>query len=294
MFVDAGHDHVAALDHARVVPGTDRRGFVQEPRDPGARRIRDCASADGPAGSIRMDEARGPGCAVAAQRLAARARHYDGTTLLRVESREHDEPRIVDPRVRIGEAAGIAPLERRAGRMGGEVDGLRSRQPATPRQMVVEEETGADHPCRAQVAVVRQHEAQRPDDVRGGRDEDLALAQRLAHEPEVVVLEVAQAAVDELGAAGRGVGREVVLLAQQHREPAAGGIAGDARAVDAAADDEQVEAVWSGVHVARVSGRSSRTRAPRARPARRPRRAHRDPRARPPGRRPSGAAVRCH
>jgi hypothetical protein len=34
---------------------------------------------------------------------------------------------------------------------------------------------------------------------------------------------------------------EVVLFAQQHGEPAAGRVAGDARAVDAAAYDEQVE-----------------------------------------------------
>ena len=110
--------------------------------------------------------------------------------------------------------------------------------------MVVEEQSSADHPGRTQVTVVRQDEAQRPDDVRCGRDHDLALTQRLPHQPEVVVLEVAQAAVDQLGTRGRSVRREVVLLAEQHIEATACSIPGDARAVDAAADDEQVEYWW--------------------------------------------------
>ena len=45
---------------------------------------------------------------------------------------------------------------------------------------------------------------QRPDEVRRQRDVDLALQQRLAHQPEVEVLQVAQAAVDELARARRG------------------------------------------------------------------------------------------
>ena len=67
---------------------------------------------------------------------------------------------------------------------------------------------------------------------------DFAFLQRLAHQAEVVVLEVAQAAVDQLRAGGRGVRGEVVLLAQHDREPATRSITRDARAVDTAADDE--------------------------------------------------------
>jgi hypothetical protein len=56
----------------------------------------------------------------------------------------------------------------------------------------------------------------------------LALLQRLAHQAELVELEVAQAAVDQLGAGRRGVRREVVLLAQQHAQAAAGRVARNA------------------------------------------------------------------
>ena len=71
--------------------------------------------------------------------------------------------------------------------------------------------------------------------------EQAPLVERLAHEPEVEALEVAQAAVDELARAAGGAGGEVALLDQRHREPAAGGVERDAAAGDAAADDEDVE-----------------------------------------------------
>ena len=73
--------------------------------------------------------------------------------------------------------------------------------------------------------------------------QDLALDQRLADQPELVIFEIAQAAMDQLAAARRGALGEIVLLAQQHLEAAAGGVAGDAGAVDAAADDDEIE--WS-------------------------------------------------
>src|SRR6202020_537681 len=66
------------------------------------------------------------------------------------------------------------------------------------------------------------------------------LLQRLAHKAEFVIFQIAQPAMDQLGAGGGGVGREVVLLHQQHGEPAPRCVPGDAGAVDAAADDQKV------------------------------------------------------
>ena len=105
--------------------------------------------------------------------------------------------------------------------------------------MVVEEEPDADHPRRAQVRLVRQHERERLDEVRRDGEQHLALGERFGDQPELVVLEVAQAAVDELGAPLRRGRREVVLLDQQHRQAAARRVARDAGAVDAAADDRR-------------------------------------------------------
>src|SRR5918995_3772905 len=47
--------------------------------------------------------------------------------------------------------------------------------------------------------------------------------------------------MDQLGRGGRGPRCEVVLLDQEHAQAAAGGIAGDTSAVDAAPDDGEVE-----------------------------------------------------
>ena len=69
----------------------------------------------------------------------------------------------------------------------------------------------------------------------------LALDQRLAHQAELVVFEIAQAAMDQLGAGRRGGAGEVGLLGEQHLEAAARGIAGDAGTIDAAADDKQID-----------------------------------------------------
>jgi hypothetical protein len=87
---------------------------------------------------------------------------------------------------------------------------------------------------------VRHHEAQRPHDVRRGAQQGLAFLQCFAHEPELAVLEVAQAAVNQLGTRRRCMRREVVLFAKQHGQSAAGRVARDARAVDPAAHDEQI------------------------------------------------------
>ena len=73
------------------------------------------------------------------------------------------------------------------------------------------------------------------------REQHLALDQRLAHQAKLVIFEIAQAAMDELARARRGAFGEIVLLAQQDGEAAAGGIAGDAGAVDAAADHGEVD-----------------------------------------------------
>ncbi len=69
----------------------------------------------------------------------------------------------------------------------------------------------------------------------------LALLQRLAHQPELVVFQIAQAAMDQLGRLGGGGAGEIVHFAEPDLERPPRRVAGDACAVDAAADHEQVE-----------------------------------------------------
>ena len=69
----------------------------------------------------------------------------------------------------------------------------------------------------------------------------LALVERLVDEADVALLEVAQAAVDELGALRRRPAGEVVGLDEGGAQAAGGGVEGHPGAGDAAADDEHVE-----------------------------------------------------
>jgi len=67
-----------------------------------------------------------------------------------------------------------------------------------------------------------------------------ALAQRLAHQPKLRGLEIAQAAVDQLAGAARGVRGNGVALDEQHAVAGRRRSLRDAHAMDAAADDNDV------------------------------------------------------
>jgi hypothetical protein len=80
--------------------------------------------------------------------------------------------------------------------MAAHVDAVRAGQQFAAREVIIEKEAGADHPRGTQVRHVRHHETQRPHDVRRRAQQHLALLQRLAHELEFAVFEIAQAAVN--------------------------------------------------------------------------------------------------
>ena len=172
---------------------------------------------------------------------AAGAGADDGAMLGGIERVEHHQPGIVHPAVGIFEAVAEQPLERLADRMMGEIDGARAGQQLARAQPVVEEQPEPQLERRAQAGQRRQHEAHRPDHMRGHAQQHLALAERLAHQAEGAALEIAQAAVDQLGGGRGGAGGEIVHLDQQHAQAAAGGVAGEPGSVDAAADDGEVE-----------------------------------------------------
>ena len=118
---------------------------------------------------------------------------------------------------------------------------------AEHRHRVVEGEPGAD--VRPLPAAVRERveEGHRPDQVRGEPGEQQpALLERLAHQPEVEHLEVAQAPVDQLAAATAGAAGQVALLQQPGAQPAGDGVQGGAGPDHPAADDEHVELALAG------------------------------------------------
>ena len=109
-------------------------------------------------------------------------------------------------------------------------------------QLVVEQHPGADVDALPDAVGQRVQEGDGSHQV--GRDhveQQAALAQRLAHEVELHLLEVAQPAVDQLGGAARGPRGEVPGLHQRHRQAAGGGVQRRAGAGRAAADHEHVE-----------------------------------------------------
>src|SRR5215470_8224496 len=98
-----------------------------------------------------------------------------------------------------------------------------------------------DEPARG-VAVHGHQEGQRADEMGGETLQDLLLAEGLAHELEVEELEIAQAAVDQLGGLRGGAGGEVSLLEQGDGSAAQGEVARYPGAGHAAADHDGVEA----------------------------------------------------
>src|SRR5665647_3629781 len=89
--------------------------------------------------------------------------------------------------------------------------------------------------------MVRQHESQWADDV--GRDlpEDFALDQGLAHQTKLVIFEIAQPAMHQLGRPGRGPAGQVIHFAEKNGIAATGRVARDAAAINAAPNDCEVE-----------------------------------------------------
>src|SRR5436190_2816878 len=109
-----------------------------------------------------------------------------------------------------------------------------------PADVVVEEQPEAEQPGRAQPGMVWQNETQGADDVGGDLPEDFALDQRLANQTKLVIFEIAQAAVHELGRPGRRPARQVIHFTKENRVAAARRIARDAAAIYAASDDGEV------------------------------------------------------
>ena len=89
----------------------------------------------------------------------------------------------------------------------------------------------------------RQEEREDLDEVRGVVPQPLALAQRLIDETDVTGLEVAQAAVDHLGALRGGARGEVLGFDEGCAHAARGGVESDPGAGDPTANDQDVEAL---------------------------------------------------
>jgi hypothetical protein len=91
-----------------------------------------------------------------------------------------------------------------------------------------------------------EEEGNGPHQVRVGAHQEIALAAGLAHDAQVPVGQVAQAAVHELRRTARSARGEVAALDQQRAQPARRGVPQDARARDASAHYQQVDSLARG------------------------------------------------
>ena len=198
---------------------------------------------------------------VAAIELVVDARAANATALLQEprRTRPGDDPRAVRPS-RPGDGqrvAGVvfhpvmeqeAATEPLAPHPRGVGEDLVDREMAVPTAVVSRaEQVVQGHPGLVEDAghqgPAEQGEEQRldRDQVRSEVEHPRALAERLAHQPEPVLLEVAQAAVDEPRRSRRRPDRDVVALHEPDPQPARRGVEGGAAPHDPAADDEDVE-----------------------------------------------------
>jgi hypothetical protein len=131
-------------------------------------------------------------------------------------------------------------FQRLARRISAHVEGFCRRQQLAAADVVVEEKAEPDQPGRPQALGIGEHEAHRPDDVRRVLPEDFAFHQGFANQPELVMLEIAKSAMDELGRIGRGAARQIVHLGEENGISPTNRVPGNAATVDAATDDKDV------------------------------------------------------
>ena len=158
-----------------------------------------------------------------------------------IERVEQDQPRVVDEAVGIFEGAAEPALRERFARgIRREIERPGRRQKLPAAEVIIEKQPEPQQPGRPQLLMMRKDEAQRLDDVRRHPPQHLALDQRLADQAKLIIFEVAQAAVDQLGRPGRRPAGQVVHFTKENGKSASCGVAGDAAAVNSAANDGEV------------------------------------------------------
>ncbi len=190
------HHDVAAFvqtNGRRAPPAATRRRQTAQPRPGGVDQdARGCDVAAAPHLKHQLP-GRAAFCAD-----AARARADHGPALGGIKGIEHDQTGIIGPAIGIFEAASRGTLERRAERIMREIDGASGGQRVASAEMVIDEQAQAQHPGGPHARLRRQQEAHRPDQVRCHAEHHLAFGQRLAHQAEPSLLEIAQSTMDEL------------------------------------------------------------------------------------------------
>ena len=246
----AGHHEMDALRRAHA--DLAAAGEILHLVGPDAGRVQELAPAhDEGLARLEADRARADDAfALAQQADHAHAGGERGPVERRRAREREGVTRVVDLRVPVEEAADqrVAPKARCELEAGAPGEVAVARQAAeglaaaARGEGVVERDAGSDVGALHHPVTERVEEAHRAHEVGAqAAEEQRALRERLAHQAEVPLLQVAEPAVDQLARAARSARREVALLDQRDREASRRRIHGAARAGDAASDDDDVE-----------------------------------------------------
>ncbi|CCE05018.1 hypothetical protein BRAS3843_1250017 [Bradyrhizobium sp. STM 3843] len=235
------HHDVASLHKPHVICGVHPGHALQDLLNPGPRGIDQSPCPHNLRIAVLALQLEDPDLALSSCAHCPRAGQDRGAIARGIDQIENDKPGVVHPAVGIFEATAKFAAQRRSLRGSRQIEPAAGRQLLAAAQMVIEKQARPHQPGRPLLRRMRQHKTHRPDDMRRGGKQHLALNQGLTDQAEFVILKIAQPAVNELARARRGAFGKVVLLAEQYLEAAACGIAGNTGSIDAAADDGDVD-----------------------------------------------------
>ena len=201
MVIEALHHDVGALDEAHFGVGVAHQPGIQHIADPGAGGIDEAFGVDGVAlACAGVFHLRLPQAVVAFGIDKAGAGADDCTAVGSIPGVQDDEARIIDTAIGIFESPREKPrLQRAPDLVLGKIEGAGRRQMFAPAQMVVKEQAEAQEPSGSKAFGVGQDEAERANDMGCKVPQPFALAERFAHQPKLVIFDITQPAMNELG-----------------------------------------------------------------------------------------------
>ena len=181
-----------------------------------------------------------PQCAIPPRGTYRHARVNGGTAFRRILGVQQHQARILYPAIGIFKADAMPGAERRAEWGACQINALGWRQRPSPAQMIIQKQPKPQQPGGSEALVMRQHKAQGPDDMRRDAKQDFAFNQRFTHQAKLVMFQIAQATMDQLGGIGRSAAGQIAFFEQHHGKPASRRIPRNAGAIDATTNDGQV------------------------------------------------------
>src|SRR6185437_10913137 len=232
---------MAAFDEADVVGGVQPGNALHNVLDPGPCCIDEGARLDDLRAAVLALHLELPCIPCPACTQGSRARQDPSAMTQRIDEIEDHQPRIIDPAIGIFEAATKLGPQWGTFDRARQIEAAARRQTLTAAEMIVKEQPGPNQPGGTLLRRMRQHEAHRPDNMGRRGEQNLPFDQRLPYQAKLAIFEITQAAMHKLARARRRAFGEIVFLAEQNLQAAAGCIARDAGPVNTSADDGDID-----------------------------------------------------